>query len=77
MFARARTALKDRRIFQYEAAKKLKISETRLSRILCGRIEPTVDEKWAFARLVQMSVDELFGALCLVAWLGTHLWRLS
>lgn len=47
---------------QFEAARRIGISETRLSRILCGRIEATPSEQSALATLVGGSVERLFAS---------------
>jgi transcriptional regulator with XRE-family HTH domain len=49
-----------RGVRQYDAARLLGITETRLSRIMCGRLEATEDEKRKLARLLQMPIGELF-----------------
>lgn len=48
------------RIRQYEAANKLGITDTRLSRIVCGRLEPTDEEKRKLASLVREPIEKLF-----------------
>ena len=44
-----RIALIEARIHQYELARRSGISETNLSRILCGRREPTAEERHTLA----------------------------
>jgi len=46
---------------QYELASEIGMSETRLSRIILGRAQPTADERRSIARALNMSEDELFG----------------
>jgi transcriptional regulator with XRE-family HTH domain len=45
---------------QYELARELGLSETRLSRIIRGRLDPTADEREKIARCLHTSVKELF-----------------
>ncbi len=45
---------------QYEAARRLEMSETRLSRIMCGRIKATPEERRELARLVGKKSAALF-----------------
>lgn len=54
-------ALLRRNMPQYEAARRLGMSETRFSRILCGRADPTAEEAEGIARLVGERVEALFG----------------
>ena len=51
--------LRDRRP-QYVVAREAAISETRLSRIVTGRIEPTEAEKSCLARVLTRDVGDLF-----------------
>lgn len=48
-------------ITQYEAARALGASETRVSRIVQGRVAPTEAEKGRLAEVLARSVEELFG----------------
>jgi plasmid maintenance system antidote protein VapI len=45
---------------QYDAARLLGITDTRMSRIICGRLEATDEEKKRLAQLLQTPVEELF-----------------
>ena len=45
---------------QYAVAATLRTSETRLSRIICGRLAATDDEKSRIAAFLGRSVEELF-----------------
>jgi len=45
---------------QYQLAARTGMSETRLSRIVRGRVEPTAEEKKRLAEAVGVSVTELF-----------------
>jgi len=47
---------------QYVVAKRAGLSETRLSRIVQGRLQPTPDERRRLARVLGASENELFGA---------------
>ena len=44
----------------WRLARKVDISETRLSRISRGAIEPRLDEKIRLAKILDKQVDELF-----------------
>jgi transcriptional regulator with XRE-family HTH domain len=46
---------------QYDIAREIGMSETRLSRLATGREVPSADEAEALARLLGRSVDDLFG----------------
>ena len=46
---------------QYVLASRALMSETRLSRILTGRIEPTAEERARMAMLLEAPESELFG----------------
>jgi len=59
---RIKQVLGERRLTQYEAARAIGISETRLSRVVRGRIEATPQEKGALARLLGTTVEDLFPA---------------
>lgn len=60
MLLALKMALMRRGVRQYDAARLLGITETRLSRIMCGRLEATEDEKRKLARLLQTPTEELF-----------------
>ncbi len=45
---------------QIEIAKRARIHETRLSKIINGYLDANEDEKKALARVLRTSVDELF-----------------
>lgn len=47
-------------IAQFDAARRLSLSETRLSRIIRGRVQATPSEAKAIATLVGGRVEELF-----------------
>jgi hypothetical protein len=53
-------ALMRQGILQYEAARTLRITDTRLSRIICGRLEATDEEKQQLSKMLQTPVEELF-----------------
>lgn len=53
-------AILDRDITQIEIAKKARMHESRLSRIINGHDVPTPDEKKALARILRRTVDQLF-----------------
>jgi transcriptional regulator with XRE-family HTH domain len=53
-------ALIKARLPQYEAARRLQMTETRLSRIVCGRLAPTPGERAGLAHLLGVSEPELF-----------------
>lgn len=46
---------------QYDLARKLRISESRLSRIVKGRLEPTESEKRTLAVVLNHTIADLFG----------------
>jgi plasmid maintenance system antidote protein VapI len=54
-------AIIESRAAQYTVAALAEINETRLSRIILGRIEATDAEKARLARVLGLTVDELFG----------------
>lgn len=60
MLLALKTALMRRGIRQYDAARLLGITDTRMSRIICGRLEATDDEKKRLAQLLQTPIEELF-----------------
>lgn len=60
MLLALKMALMRRGVRQYDAARVLGITDTRMSRIICGRLEPTDDEKKRLAQLLQTPVEELF-----------------
>ncbi len=60
MLIALKTALLRHGIRQYDAARFLGITDTRLSRIICGRLEATDDEKRRLAQLLQIPSEELF-----------------
>ncbi|WP_437310753.1 helix-turn-helix domain-containing protein [Sorangium sp. So ce388] len=60
MLLALKMALMHRGVRQYDAARLLGITETRLSRIMCGRLEATEDEKKRLAQLLQTRVEDLF-----------------
>ena len=45
---------------QYEIARQARMTETRLSRLACGRAEPTEQEKLRLAEALGLDVPELF-----------------
>jgi transcriptional regulator with XRE-family HTH domain len=45
---------------QYELAAEMGMSETRLSRIVSGRLAPSADEQHKLARLLDVPVEALF-----------------
>ena len=45
----------------YDSATPLRISESRLSRLISGHLEPRPEEKRLFAWKLQVSASELFG----------------
>jgi plasmid maintenance system antidote protein VapI len=53
-------ALMRRGVRQYDAARLLGITDTRMSRIICGRLKATEEEKKRLAQLLQMPAEELF-----------------
>ena len=55
-----RIALIEARIHQYELARRSGISETKLSRILCGRREPTAEERRVLASVLGKPESALF-----------------
>jgi plasmid maintenance system antidote protein VapI len=55
-------ALMRRGVRQYDAARLLGITDTRMSRIICGRLEATDEEKKRLAQLLQTPAEELFAA---------------
>ena len=48
---------------QYELARQLRITETRMSRIACGRLAPTPEEAAKLSEILGVPVDELFPEL--------------
>jgi len=60
MNTKLKLKLLELRIPQYAVARQLGQTETRFSRIVCGRIEPTPDECRSIAALLQLNVHELF-----------------
>ncbi len=60
MNTRIKLAFMNAGITQYTAAHHLGVSETRVSRIVTGRIQPSDAEKRALARLLRTTVDALF-----------------
>ncbi|WP_438029713.1 helix-turn-helix domain-containing protein [Sorangium sp. So ce233] len=60
MLLALKMALMRRGVRQYDAARLLGITETRLSLIMCGRLEATEDEKKRLAQLLQTRVEDLF-----------------
>lgn len=67
MLHNVKAALAERRITQYEAAQRLGVSDTRLSRIVRGRIEATTEEKRKLSQLLELPIDFLFSGLAPVA----------
>lgn len=47
-------------LHQYDLAARVGISETRLSRIVRGRLDPTADERQRLAAVLRTSEDRLF-----------------
>lgn len=47
--------------FQYEVAREAELTETRLSRLVQGRAEPTAKEKRSLARVLRVQENKLFG----------------
>jgi transcriptional regulator with XRE-family HTH domain len=60
MLHQIRAALTERRIAQYQAAQQIGMSDTRLSRIICERLEATDEEKRSLSRLLGLPVEDLF-----------------
>ena len=60
MLLALKMALMRRGLRQYDAARLLGITDTRMSRIICGRLEATEEEKKRLAHLLQTPVQELF-----------------
>lgn len=54
-----KTAIIRSGIAQYELASRIHISETRLSRIVAGRIQPTHEECRRLAKLLRVSEDQI------------------
>jgi transcriptional regulator with XRE-family HTH domain len=48
-------------MYQYELAQKIGVADTRISRILCGRAEATVEEQKRISRVLDISSELLFG----------------
>lgn len=55
-----KVALHKEGLTQHAAARAIGVTETRLSRIVTGRISPTPEEKKALARLLKMPAQLLF-----------------
>jgi transcriptional regulator with XRE-family HTH domain len=53
-------AIKRSKLHQYEVAGRARISDTYLTRILYGRVDPSGKIKGRIARALNMRVDELF-----------------
>ncbi len=53
-------ALKKRQLHQYQLAGMARISETALSRILWGRVQPSEEVKRRIAKALKMEIEELF-----------------
>lgn len=60
MLLALKMALMRRGVRQYDAARLLGITDTRMSRIICGRLAATDDEKKRLAQLLETPVEELF-----------------
>jgi len=60
MLHNVKAALSERRITQYEAAHRIGVSDTRLSRIVRGRIEATTEEKRKLSQLLGLPIEFLF-----------------
>jgi transcriptional regulator with XRE-family HTH domain len=60
MLVALKTAFLRAHLNQYEVARQIGRSETRVSRIVQGRLEATDTEKRAFARLLNAPISELF-----------------
>jgi transcriptional regulator with XRE-family HTH domain len=60
MLMNLKTAFVRANIRQYEAARRLAITDTRLSRVVCGRVEATTKEKEALSKMLNVSVAHLF-----------------
>ncbi len=60
MLLALKMALMRRGVHQYDAARLLGITDTRMSRIICGRLEATDDEKKRLSQLLQTPIEELF-----------------
>lgn len=56
-----KVALHKEGLAQHVAARAIGVNETRLSRIVNGRLVPSVQEKRALARLLKTSEQTLFG----------------
>ena len=63
MLLALKMALMGRGVRQYDAARLLGITDTRMSRITCGRLEATDEEKKRLAQLLQTPVEELFAGV--------------
>ena len=63
MLTKVKAALQEKRLHQYELARQVGITETRLSRIVRGRIEATIEEKRKLAQLLELPMDVLFSGL--------------
>ncbi len=60
MLRKLKAALQEKRLHQYELARQIGITDTRLSRIIVERVTATDDEKNAIARALRMPALELF-----------------
>jgi transcriptional regulator with XRE-family HTH domain len=61
MLHHIREALVERRMTQFEAAARIGVSDTRLSRIIRERLEATDEEKRNLSKLLALPVEHLFG----------------
>ena len=60
MQSKLKVELFERRESQYALAARVGISETRLSRIIQGRVQPTAAERVRIAEALEMPESELF-----------------
>lgn len=52
--------IKRRGLYQYEFAQRARLSESALSKIIRGRVEPSDRVKYSIARVLEVPIDELF-----------------
>ena len=63
MNLRLKTRIIEKGIRQYDVAQQVRMTETRLSRVITGRIDPTPEEEIKIADALGVPREELFGCV--------------